>query len=81
MSFQATVRSERLCFTEEPRTAVSFPGAGERESTSHSDRINLPDRVVPGRQYDNVTVTYRLATRFVCQPDRGQNGLDHKNTR
>ncbi|MER6260744.1 hypothetical protein ABT203_14365 [Streptomyces sp900105245] len=47
-----------------PGIAVRFPGSGERQSTSHSDRTNLPDKVVPGREYHDTTVTYRLASRL-----------------
>ncbi|MGC2997331.1 hypothetical protein ACPF8X_02735 [Streptomyces sp. G35A] len=68
ISFRSAVRSGRLLFTEEPRTAVRFPGAGERESTSHSERRHLPDRVVPGRHYHDVTVDYRLGTRLTPGP-------------
>ncbi|MFF7314127.1 hypothetical protein [Streptomyces sp. NPDC008137] len=64
VSFRSTVHAERLRFTREPRTAVRFPGTGKRESTSHSDRTHLPDRVTPGQEYSDVTVAYRLATRL-----------------
>nr|WP_205615681.1 hypothetical protein [Streptomyces harenosi] len=50
-------------FAEEPRTEVRFPGTGVRESTSHSDRTRLPGKVVPGRDYADVTVVYHLETR------------------
>lgn len=63
ISFRSTVRAARLRFADEPRTAVRFPGRGKRESTSHSHRTDLPDKVVPGREYHDATVTYRLATR------------------
>ncbi|MGX1565691.1 hypothetical protein [Streptomyces sp. NPDC055506] len=70
ISFRSTVHAERLRFTQEPRTAVRFPGTGERESTSHSDRTHLPDPVVPGQEYQDVTVAYRLATRLTGEPAR-----------
>ncbi|GGS47588.1 hypothetical protein [Streptomyces violaceus] len=62
--FRSTVHAERLRFTQEPRTAVRFPGNGKRESTSHSDRTHLPDPVGTGQEYEDVTVAYRLATRL-----------------
>ncbi|CAL9328956.1 hypothetical protein SUDANB126_00038 [Streptomyces sp. enrichment culture] len=72
ISFRSTVHTERLRFAEEPRTAVRFPGTGERESTSHSDREHLPEKVVPGRDYGDVTVDYRLETRLIGEPERGR---------
>ena len=74
ISFRSTVHSERLRFTEEPRTAVRFPGVGERESTSHSDRDHLPEKVVPGRDYRDVTVDYRLETRLTGEPEHVRGG-------
>ncbi|MFH8933305.1 hypothetical protein [Streptomyces griseosporeus] len=63
---------------------MRFPGAGTRESTSRSERSGLPDRVTAGRDYRDVTVTYRLGTRVTDaaegapgggrDPDRGQDG-------
>ncbi|WP_333762348.1 hypothetical protein [Streptomyces sp. IBSBF 2390] len=61
-------RPERRVGQTRPGTAVRFPGSGERQSTSHSDRTNLPDKVVPGREYHDTTVTYRLATRLDGEP-------------
>ncbi|CAL2057352.1 protein of unknown function [Streptomyces murinus] len=65
ISFEATVRGDRLRFAQRPRTAVGFPGDGERESSSRSERTHLPDRVAPGREYRDVYVAYRLATRLL----------------
>lgn len=64
ISFRSTVHAERLRFTQEPQTAVRFPGTGNRESTSHSDRTHLPAPVTPGQDYRDITVTYHLATRL-----------------
>ncbi|MCT9145551.1 hypothetical protein [Streptomyces violarus] len=64
IAFRSTVHAERLRFTQEPRTAVRFPGTGKRESASHSDRTRLPDPVGTGQDYEDVTVAYRLATRL-----------------
>ncbi|MGZ0202223.1 hypothetical protein ACNFR7_18825, partial [Streptomyces sp. RM1] len=68
ISFEATVRGDRLRFEDEPRTAVGFPGTGERESSSRSERTNLPDTVAAGREYRGIRVHYRLATRLVRPP-------------
>ncbi|MGW2619415.1 hypothetical protein [Streptomyces sp. NPDC001500] len=74
--FRSTVHAERLRFTQEPLTVVRFPGTGKRESTSHSDRTNLPGPVIPGREYQDVTVAYHLATRLAGEPEAGPNGDD-----
>ncbi|WP_411073079.1 hypothetical protein [Streptomyces sp. cmx-4-25] len=73
IAFHSTVRCERLRFLEAPRTAVRFPGAGERESTSGSDRVRLPEKVVPGREYRDATVVYRLETRLIGEPEDGRD--------
>ncbi|MCC9690320.1 MULTISPECIES: hypothetical protein [Streptomyces] len=62
ITFHSTVRADRLRFTAPPRTAVRFPGTGERASLSRSDRTNLPDTVEPDVDYRDVTVHYRLET-------------------
>ncbi|PNV36243.1 hypothetical protein C1708_31265 [Streptomyces sp. DH-12] len=62
MAFHATVHADRLRFADAPRTAVRFPGTGDRASVSHSDRTHLPDQVEPGVDYHDVTVRYRLET-------------------
>ncbi|MFE6336156.1 hypothetical protein ACFVOK_23565 [Streptomyces sp. NPDC057798] len=46
----------------------------KRESTSRTDRTHLPNPVVPGQEYEDVTVTYRLATRLTGEPEAGRNG-------
>ncbi|WP_261399189.1 hypothetical protein [Streptomyces misionensis] len=51
-------------------TAVGFPGTGERESSSRSRRTNLPDTVAADREYRDIRVDYRLATRLVRAPGR-----------
>ncbi len=76
ISFRSTVRADRLRFAEQPRTAVRFPGAGERDSTSHSHRTRLPDRVVAGEEYQDVTVAYRLATWLTGPAEGGRGGTD-----
>ncbi|GGT36108.1 hypothetical protein ABT368_04960 [Streptomyces althioticus] len=62
ITFHSTVRADRLRFTAPPRTAVRFPGTGERASLSRSDRTNLPDTVEPDVDYRDVTVHYRQET-------------------
>ncbi|MEU8470535.1 hypothetical protein AB0F30_21945 [Streptomyces sp. NPDC029006] len=72
--FESTVRADRLRFEEEPSTEVRFPGAGERDSMSRSERSRLPRPVEAGRDYDDVTVAYRLATRITGTPEGGLEG-------
>jgi predicted GNAT superfamily acetyltransferase len=80
ISFRSTVHADRLRFAEQPRTAVGFPGAGERDSTSHSHRTGLPERVVAGDEYQDVTVAYRLATRLSGQAEGGRGGAGGADT-
>ncbi|MEW2266482.1 hypothetical protein ACGF5T_33940 [Streptomyces sp. NPDC047853] len=63
---------DRLRFEEAPRTRVSFPGTGARESVSHSARTNLPRRVNPGSEYQDVTVGYHLGSRLTGEPENGR---------
>ena len=74
VSFRATVRARRLRFAEEPRTAVRFPGTGERTRVSRCDRTHLSDPVEPGRDYRDVTVAYRLETRLLADPRHDRRG-------
>lgn len=62
ITLHTTVHADRLRFTAPPRTAVRFPGTGERTSVSRSDRTSLPDTVEPDVDYHDVTVRYRLET-------------------
>ncbi|GHD22603.1 hypothetical protein GCM10010313_57570 [Streptomyces violarus] len=54
---------------------MRFFGTGKRESTSRGDRTHLPDPVVPGREYQDVTVAYRLATRLTGEPESCRGGV------
>ncbi|GAA0652364.1 hypothetical protein GCM10009535_33430 [Streptomyces thermocarboxydovorans] len=47
---------------------MTFSGTRERDSVSRSRRVNLPESVVAGRQYRDIEVTYRLATRLIDEP-------------
>ncbi|GAA1418500.1 hypothetical protein GCM10009601_14040 [Streptomyces thermospinosisporus] len=54
---------------------MTFSGTGERDSVSCSRRINLPESVMAGRQYRDIEVTYRLATRITDEtPGRPPSG-------
>ena len=60
----AGVEADGMRFGSEPGTEVRFSGSPERESVSHSERHNLPDRVEAGTDYEDVSVDYRMATRL-----------------
>ncbi|MEU8728579.1 hypothetical protein AB0C68_04240 [Streptomyces tendae] len=72
VSFDAVVSGDRLRFARAPRTRVSFPGTGTRESVSRTARTNLPLRVAPGQDYREVTVEYHLASRLTGASDTGR---------
>ncbi|MEU5465090.1 hypothetical protein ACH4KU_06725 [Streptomyces althioticus] len=75
ITFRSTVRADHVRFTAPPRTAVRFPGTGERTSVSRSDRTNLPDTVEPDVDYHDVTVHYRLETGAVTAARRGERAV------
>ncbi|WP_069813425.1 hypothetical protein [Streptomyces sp. TP-A0874] len=71
------MEAERLRFDEPPETDVSFSGSPGRESTSHSERRNLPDPVEEFTDYRDVRVDYTLATALTGddqgRPDRSDD--------
>ena len=71
IEFTATVKADELRFDEVPETEVRFFGEPDHESSSGSERTNLPDSVEPGVTYRDVTVQYRLASRIVSRPSDG----------
>jgi hypothetical protein len=67
----ASVKAERLRFREKPRTEVELhgevvtpEGREELETTSGSERENLPNEVEPGVTYRDVKVRWRTAARL-----------------
>lgn len=67
----ASVKAKRLRFRERPETEVELhgevvePGRREEvETTSGSERRNLPDEVEPGEDYRDVQVRWRAAARI-----------------
>ena len=64
IEFAASVRAAELRFVEPPETDVRFIGEPGHESTSSSDRTNLPEQVESGVTYRYVGVDYRLASRL-----------------
>lgn len=67
----ASVKAKRLRFREKPKTQVELHGElhesggdGELETSSGSERKNLPDEVEPGITYRDVHVRWRAAARL-----------------
>lgn len=67
----ASVKAKRLRFHEKPETDVELHGEvvepdrrQDVETTSGSERRNLPDEVEPGEDYRDVSVRWRAAVRI-----------------
>ncbi len=67
----ASVKAKRLRFQTQPRTDVEVHGEiaapdrhEEIETTSGSERRNLPDEVEPGEDYRDVDVAWRAAAEI-----------------
>jgi hypothetical protein len=67
----ASVKAKRLRFRRKPETDVDLHGEvverdhrEEVETTSGSERENLPDEVEPGVTYRDVRVSWRAAARL-----------------
>jgi hypothetical protein len=67
----ASVKARRLRFREKPKTKVELhgevrepEGRGELQTTSGSERQNLPEEVEPGVTYRDVRVRWRAAARL-----------------
>lgn len=75
----ASVKAKRLRFREKPETKVELhgelrepEGRGELQTTSGSERQNLPDEVEPGVTYRDVRVRWRAAARLDA-PDSSED--------
>lgn len=67
----ASVKAKRLRFRRKPETEVDFhgevrepEGQGDLQTTSGSERENLPEEVEPGTAYRDVRVRWRAAARL-----------------
>jgi len=83
----AIVKAKQLRFRQKPKTHVEFhgelhepDGQGELQTTSGSERENLPDEVEPGVIYRDVRVRWRAAagTRGAARPEKqiAQEGVE-----
>jgi hypothetical protein len=67
IEFEATVEAKELRFEEVPETDVSFSGEPDHDSTSGTERRNLPDEVEPGVTYRRPWVRLRIASEIVLR--------------
>lgn len=74
----ASVKAKRLRFHEKPKTDVELhgevtepEGEGKLQTTSGSERENLPEEVEPGVTYEDVRVRWRAAARL--DPKQGED--------
>jgi hypothetical protein len=82
----ASVKAKRLRFREKPKTKVELhgevhepEGRGDLQSTSGSERQNLPEEVEPGVTYRDVRVRWRAAARL--EEPRGSNDTKRESER
>ncbi len=76
----ASVKAKSLRFREKPRTDVDVHGEvvepdrrEDIETTSGSERRNLPEEVEPGVTYRDVTVRWRAAARIKEDDERSDS--------
>ncbi|RFS86489.1 hypothetical protein D0T12_07870 [Actinomadura spongiicola] len=62
--FTARVKADEMRFDVVPHNSVEFSGNADDESTSGSDRTNLPDEVREGVVYRDVQIDYAIAARL-----------------
>lgn len=66
-----SVRARELRFGTVPETKVWFDGEPAVESSSRTERENLPDKVEPGVTYRDIGVRWRARARIVHPTDPG----------
>lgn len=69
-----SVRAKRLRFGKVPKARVWFEGEPGEESTSETERHNLPDEVEPDVTYRDVEVRWSAASRIVHPTDPADPG-------
>ena len=60
----AVAKARRIKFTRVPRTDVRFEARDEDEAESQTVRENLPERVEPGVEYEDVRVAWRAGVEI-----------------
>ncbi|MHA6798317.1 hypothetical protein [Bounagaea algeriensis] len=71
VEFTSTVSAHELRFREVPESRVTFTGNPDHESSSGSDRTNLPDAVSPRVTYRDIRVDYHIVSRLRADNARG----------
>jgi hypothetical protein len=66
------VRAKELRFGTVPRVKVWFEGEPGHESSSQTERENLPDEVEPDVTYRDIEVRWRARSRIVHPTDPDQ---------
>lgn len=81
----ASVKAKRMRFHDKPRTEVDLHGEvvepdrrEDVETTSGSDRRNLPNEVEPGVTYRDVTVRWRAAARIKERDDQSSDRQERR---
>ncbi|TYB42417.1 hypothetical protein [Actinomadura chibensis] len=62
--FTATVRADEIRFDVAPESSVTFTADADDDSTSGSDRVNLPDEVKENTTYRDVRIDYAIAAKL-----------------
>jgi hypothetical protein len=68
------VRAKELRFGTVPRVKISFEGEPDHESSTRTERENLPDEVEPDVTYRDLEVRWRARSRIVHPTDPDQLG-------
>lgn len=76
IALTARVKAKQLRFGEVPQTSTEFTGTPGRQSSSGSDRADLPKRVEKDITYRHVRVDYWLESELFpdCSSDHGLAG-------
>jgi hypothetical protein len=64
IEFAATIEANHLRFRDVPWTEIRFSGTPEYDSSTETERTNLPDRVSEDVDYHDVRVDYLLSNRL-----------------
>jgi hypothetical protein len=84
----ASVKAKRLRFREKPKTQVELHGElrqperrEDLQTTSGSERQNLPDEVEPGVTYRDVRVRWRAAARLKDRTSREDGNSSERRSK
>ncbi|TDD39007.1 hypothetical protein E1287_04135 [Actinomadura sp. KC06] len=62
--FSAKVKAEELRFDVAPESSVVFRGDASDDSTSGSNRTNLPDKIQENTTYRDIKIHYAIAAKL-----------------